>query len=106
MILHSQQGTALTSGERRQVAMRAQVAASIQLTGNVMADLDNAYRDTDWESVRYWNMVSNFARYGYCDFESKGTRFVGDVFGYDENPLLGSNASSTSQGTQSPNFQE
>jgi len=105
MILHSQQGTALSAGQRRQIAMRAQVSSAIALTGNVMRDLENAYRDTDWESVRYWNMADNFKRFGFCEFKSKGTPFVGDCFGYDENPLLGE-PSSTSQGDQGPNTQE
>lgn len=34
----------------------------------------------DW----YWNLVSNFKRYGYIEIHQTGTPFVGSAFGYHE----------------------
>lgn len=35
----------------------------------------------DWETTRYWQLVAEIQRYGYCEFSAKGTPFVGDAFG-------------------------
>ena len=31
---------------------------------------------------RYWQMAADFARFGYCEFNQRGTPFAGDAFGF------------------------
>lgn len=38
----------------------------------------------DRERARYWKLVSDFDRYGYCEFKQRGTPFAGDAFGYGQ----------------------
>lgn len=38
----------------------------------------------DRDRTRYWKLVADFDRYGYCEFKQHGTPFVGDAFGYGQ----------------------
>lgn len=76
----SHQGMSLSSSERRSLAMRQQVRAATAST--LLQDIDRQFQATDWESVRYWDTVANFKRYGFAETNRRGTPFVGDAFGF------------------------
>jgi len=93
----SHQGAQLSASDRRSLAMRAAIrpAPSIVDYDQLRADL-NARQFTgpatpialrrefsdEAESARYWRLVEEFKRWGYCEHQSKGTPWMGDVFGY------------------------
>ncbi|MGH8601242.1 MAG: hypothetical protein ACREXR_00195 [Gammaproteobacteria bacterium] len=75
------QGTQLSAGQRRQLAFQQRVRATTP-TRSLLDEIDAIDRRTDWEAVRFWNLVSDFKRYGCPEIQQFGTACVAEWMGY------------------------
>lgn len=73
------QGTALSASQKNAQAMRNRLTA--QQVRSPLLDVPTI-TPSDWELRQYWNMVSDFKRYGYCEYQHASAPFVGEAFGY------------------------
>ena len=73
------QGTALSASQKNAQAMRNRL--TVQQARSPLLDVPTITA-SDWELRQFWNMVSDFKRYGYCEFQQASAPFVGEAFGY------------------------
>lgn len=92
----SHQGSQLSASERRTMAMRASVRAALSSVDPEQPRTDLTQQfvgpatprhvlisrvPEDWETTRYWKLVADFKRYGQCEYQAKGTPWLGEVLG-------------------------
>lgn len=73
------QGTSLSASQKNAQAMRNRL--TVQQVRSPLLDVPTIPA-SDWELRQYWNMVSDFKRYGYCEYQQASAPFVGEAFGY------------------------